>query len=167
MKQYIEKCLAGQDLTVEEAAKALDIVMTGQATDAQIAGLMIALRAKGESIDEIVGFAKTMREHSLKLKIDDPNAVDMCGTGGDGKGTFNISTVASFIVAGAGVTVAKHGNRSVSSKSGSADVLSALGVNIQCPAEVTQSCINDIGIGFIFALHVNTSNAAYSYSGHV
>jgi anthranilate phosphoribosyltransferase len=92
-----------------------------------------------------------MREHGIKLHIEDPNAIDMCGTGGDGLGTFNISTVASFVVVGAGVTVAKHGNRSVSSQSGSADVLAALGVNIQCSAETVQSCINRIGIGFLFA----------------
>jgi anthranilate phosphoribosyltransferase len=151
MKTHIEKCLAGEHLTVEEASSALSAIMTGQATDAQIAGILIALRAKGETVDELVGFARTMREHGIKLHIEDPNAIDMCGTGGDGLGTFNISTVASFVVAGAGVTVAKHGNRSVSSQSGSADVLAALGVNIQCSAETVQSCINRIGIGFLFA----------------
>jgi anthranilate phosphoribosyltransferase len=151
MKIHIEKCLAGEHLTVEEASSALSTIMTGQATDAQIAGLLIALRAKGETVDELVGFARTMREHGIKLHIEDPNAIDMCGTGGDCLGTFNISTVASFVVAGAGVTVAKHGNRSVSSQSGSADVLTALGVNIQCSAETVQSCINRIGIGFLFA----------------
>lgn len=151
MKQYIEKCLAGEHLTVEEASNALNTIMTGQATDVQIAGLLIALRAKGETIDELVGFARTMREHSVKIAIDDSNAIDMCGTGGDCSGTFNISTIASIVAAGAGVTVAKHGNRSVSSQTGSADLLSALGVNIQCSPEITQKCINDIGIGFLFA----------------
>lgn len=151
MKTHIEKCLAGEHLTVEEASSALSIIMTGRATDAQIAGILIALRAKGETVDELVGFARTMREHGVKLHIEDPNAIDMCGTGGDCSGTFNISTVASFVVAGAGVTVAKHGNRSVSSQSGSADVLTALGVNIQCSAETMQTCINRIGIGFLFA----------------
>lgn len=123
MKTYIEKCLSGAHLTVDEASNALGTIMTGQATESQIAGLLIALRAKGETVDELVGFALTMREHAVKLKIEDPDAIDMCGTGGDGLGTFNISTIASFVVAGAGVTVAKHGNRSVSSQSGSADVL--------------------------------------------
>jgi anthranilate phosphoribosyltransferase len=151
MKTHIEKCLTGEHLTVEEASQALGKIMTGQATDSQIAGLMVALRAKGETIDELVGFARTMREHSVKLKIEDPDAIDMCGTGGDGLGTFNISTVASFVVAGAGITVAKHGNRSVSSQSGSADVLTALGVNIQCPPEKVQTCVNQVGIGFLFA----------------
>jgi len=151
MKAHIEKCLSGEHLTVEEASNALDTIMTGQATDSQIAGLLIALRAKGETADELVGFARTMREHSVKVAIEDPNAIDMCGTGGDCSGTFNISTVASFVVAGAGVTVAKHGNRSVSSQSGSADVLTALGVNVQCSTETVQACINRIGIGFLFA----------------
>jgi anthranilate phosphoribosyltransferase len=151
MKTHIEKCLSGEHLTAAEASHALDTIMTGQATDSQIAGLMIALRAKGETVDELVGFARTMRDHSVKISIDDPDAIDMCGTGGDCSGTFNISTVASFVAAGAGVTVAKHGNRSVSSKSGSADVLTALGVNIQCSNETAQACINRIGIGFLFA----------------
>ena len=143
--------MSGEHLTVDEASNALDTIMTGQATDSQIAGLMIALRAKGETVDELVGFARTMRDHAIKISIEDPDAIDMCGTGGDGLGTFNISTVASFVAAGAGVTVAKHGNRSVSSQSGSADVLSALGVNIQCSAETVRACINRIGIGFLFA----------------
>jgi anthranilate phosphoribosyltransferase len=151
MKTHIEKCLSGEHLTVVEASSALNTIMNGQATDCQIAGLMIALRAKGETVDELVGFARAMREHAIKISIEDPGAIDMCGTGGDGLGTFNISTVASFVVAGVGVTVAKHGNRSVSSQCGSADVLTALGVNIQCSAETVQTCINRIGIGFLFA----------------
>ncbi len=151
MKEYIEKCLAGSHLTADEAASALDRIMTGQATDVQIAGLVIALRAKGESIDEIVGFARTMRAHAIRIVVEDPDAIDMCGTGGDGKGTFNISTVASFVAAGAGVTVAKHGNRSVSSRSGSADLLAALGVNIQIQPDRVQKCVNSVGIGFLFA----------------
>ena len=151
MKTHIEKCLSGEHLTVSEASNALDTIMTGQATDSQIAGLLIALRAKGESVDELVGFAQTMRDHSVKVSIEDSDAIDMCGTGGDGSGTFNISTVASFVAAGAGVTIAKHGNRSVSSQCGSADVLTALGVNIQCSSETMQACINRIGIGFLFA----------------
>ncbi|MGD1043808.1 MAG: anthranilate phosphoribosyltransferase [Bacteroidota bacterium] len=151
MKTHIEKCLSGEHLTVAEASNALNTIMTGQATDSQIAGLMIALRAKGETVDELVGFARTMRDHAVKVSIEDPDAIDMCGTGGDGLGTFNISTVASFVAAGAGVTVAKHGNRSVSSQCGSADVLTALGVNVQCSAETVQACINRIGIGFLFA----------------
>lgn len=151
MKTQIEKCLSGSDLTVEESSSALDMILTGHATEAQIGGLLVALRAKGETVDELVGFAQILRERGIRLKIDDPDAIDMCGTGGDGLGTFNISTVSSFVVAGAGVTVAKHGNRSVTSKSGSADVLTALGVNVQCSPETVQVCINSIGIGFLFA----------------
>ena len=151
MKLQIEKCLSGSNLTVEESSSALDMILTGQATDAQIGGLLVALRAKGETVDELVGFAQILRERGVQLKIEDEDAIDMCGTGGDGLGTFNISTVSSFVVAGAGVTVAKHGNRSVTSKSGSADVLTALGVNVQCDAQIVQDCINRIGIGFLFA----------------
>lgn len=151
MKSQIEKCLSGTDLTVEESSIALDMILTGQATEAQIGGLLVALRAKGETVNELVGFAQILRDRGVRIKIDDPDAIDMCGTGGDGLGTFNISTVSSFVVAGAGVTVAKHGNRSVTSQSGSADVLTALGVNVQCSPETVQDCINRIGIGFLFA----------------
>ena len=151
LKTYIEKCVEGNDLSVQESADALEQIMTAQASDVQIAGLLIALRAKGETEDELVGFAKTMREKAIGITVEDPDAIDMCGTGGDRLGTFNISTVASLVVAGAGVTVAKHGNRSVSSRSGSADVLAALGVNIQIPPERVQECINAVGIGFLFA----------------
>jgi len=151
MKHYIEKCLARENLSVEEASSALEVIMTNQATDAQIAGLLIALRSKGETVDELVGFARTMREKSLKVHVEDPRAIDMCGTGGDGTGTFNISTVASLVAAGAGVTVAKHGNRSVSSRSGSADLLAALGVNIQLPPDKAGECVNTLGVGFLFA----------------
>jgi len=151
MKQYIEKCLAGSDLSANEAAGALELIMTNQATESQIAGLLIALRSKGESVDEIIGFARTMRAHAIKVRLDDPGAIDMCGTGGDGLSTFNISTVASLVVSGAGVTVAKHGNRSVSSMSGSADLLTAMGVNIQIVPEDAETCINTVGFGFLFA----------------
>lgn len=151
MKKQIEKCLAGSDLTIEESSSALEMILSGQATDAQIGGLLVALRAKGETVDELVGFAQILRDKGIRMNIEDPDAIDMCGTGGDGLGTFNISTVASFVVAGAGVTVAKHGNRSVTSRSGSADVLTALGVNVHCSPETVQECINRTGIGFLFA----------------
>jgi anthranilate phosphoribosyltransferase len=151
MKTWLEKVIEGEDLTSDEAAAALDLIMRGSCTNAQIAALLVALRSKGETIDELVGFARTMRQHSVHVRVDDPNAIDMCGTGGDGKGTFNISTVAALVAAGAGATVAKHGNKSVSSKSGSADVLTALGVNIHLSADKVESCINQVGIGFLFA----------------
>jgi anthranilate phosphoribosyltransferase len=151
MKEFVEKCIAGENLTTEEASGALELIVTGQATESQIAGLLVALKAKGETIDEIVGFARTMRQHSVKVRVDDADAIDMCGTGGDGLGTVNISTIASFVAAGAGVTVAKHGNRSVSSQTGSADLLAALGVNVQVSPEKAEEAINRIGIGFLFA----------------
>jgi anthranilate phosphoribosyltransferase len=151
VKSFIEKCIAGEHLSTHEAGEALELIMTNQATDAQIAGLLVALRSKGETVEEVVGFAETMRRHALRVHVEDPNAIDMCGTGGDGRGSFNISTVASLVAAGAGVTIAKHGNRSVSSVSGSADLLSALGVNIRISPERVQSCINTVGIGFLFA----------------
>jgi anthranilate phosphoribosyltransferase len=151
MKAYIEKCLAGGDLTVEEASQALELIMTNAATESEIAGLLVALRAKGETEDELVGFVRTMRKHAVRIAAEDPEAIDMCGTGGDGLGTFNISTVAAIVAVGAGVTVAKHGNRSVSSRSGSADVLAALGVNVQMRPERVEACLNTVGIGFLFA----------------
>ena len=151
MKEFIEKCLEGHDLTADEAARALELIMTNQATESQIAALLVALRAKGECEDELVGFVRTMRKHSVKIAANDPDAIDMCGTGGDGMGTFNISTVSSIVAAGAGVTVAKHGNRSVSSRSGSADLFSALGVNVQLRPERVEACVNTVGIGFLFA----------------
>jgi anthranilate phosphoribosyltransferase len=151
MKEFIEKCIEGHDLTTDEAAQALELIMTNQATESQIAGLLVALRAKGESEDELVGFVRTMRDHAVKIAAEDPDAIDMCGTGGDGMGTFNISTVSAIVAAGAGVTVAKHGNRSVSSRSGSADLFTALGVNVQLRPERVEACVNEVGIGFLFA----------------
>jgi anthranilate phosphoribosyltransferase len=151
MKRYIDKCLAGEHLDADEAAAALELIMTDQASEAQIAGLLIALRAKGETVDEVIGFARTMRRHAVAIRPNDPNAIDVCGTGGDGLGTFNISTVTTLVVAGAGVTVAKHGNRSASSASGSADVLQALGVNIQLSPSRVEACVNTVGVGFLFA----------------
>jgi anthranilate phosphoribosyltransferase len=151
MKQYIEKCLFGANLSIEEASQALEMIMNGEATESQVAGLIVALRAKGETVDEIVGFARTMRAKSFHIAVHDPDAIDMCGTGGDGLNTFNVSTVASLVAAGAGVTIVKHGNRSVSSKCGSADVLTALGVKIDVPIQQVEQCVNEIGIGFLFA----------------
>ncbi|MBI1747585.1 MAG: anthranilate phosphoribosyltransferase [Acidobacteria bacterium] len=152
MKEFIRKVGEGQNLSREEAASAMRLIMEGQATEAQIAGLLIALKIKGEQTDELLGFVEVMREKSHKAVIADADAIDMCGTGGDSSGTFNISTAASFVVAGAGVTVAKHGNRSISSACGSADVLQALGVNIELSPEKVVDCINTNGIGFLFTL---------------
>src|SRR5258706_5316568 len=151
MREFILKLNECHDLTREEASAAMRTIMDGQASDAQIAGFLMALRLKGEKPDELLGFVEVMRERSIRIALDDGDAIDMCGTGGDGTGTFNISTVASFVVAGAGVTVAKHGNRSISSACGSADVLRALGVNIDLAPERAGDCINSVGIGFLFA----------------
>ena len=123
MKEFIQKVSSGKHLTQDEASSAMRMIMEGNATEAQIAGLLMALKLKAEHLDELLGFVNVMREKSVKANISDPNAIDMCGTGGDGTGTFNISTVASFVVACAGITVAKHGNRSVSSSCGSAGYL--------------------------------------------
>ncbi len=150
MKVTIEKLLDQNSLTQEEAREVMDKIMSGKYDDAQISGFLIALRAKGETYEEIAGFAQAMRDKMTPIdSVED--AIDMCGTGGDALGTFNISTAASFVVAGAGVPVAKHGNRSMTSKSGSADVLTALGVDITLPPEKVSECIQKIGIGFMFA----------------
>ncbi len=143
--------LEGGDLTAEQSADTMRQIMTGDATDAQIGAYLAALRMKGETVPEIVGAARIMREMATHIRVDDPLVVDTCGTGGDKSGTFNISTTSAFVVSGGGITVAKHGNRSVSSKSGSADVLIALGVNVEAPPEKVEACVNEVGIGFLFA----------------
>ncbi len=151
IKEAISKVIAKTNLTETEAESVMREIMQGEATDAQIASYITALRMKGETVEEITGSARVMREKAVPIKLDAKYQVDTCGTGGDMAHTFNISTTVAFAVAGAGVTVAKHGNRSVSSKSGSADVLQALGVNIDIPAHRAEECIKEVGIGFLFA----------------
>lgn len=141
----------GRDLSEAEAASVMDEIMTGGATDAQIASFLIALRLKGETIEEITGCAKVMRAKATHIKCQTRPIVDTCGTGADASGTFNISTVSAIVAAGAGVKVAKHGNRSVSSQCGSADLLRELGVNIEAHPDVVTRCIDEVGIGFLFA----------------
>ncbi len=141
----------GAHLSRDEAALAMGEIMDGAATDAQIGGYLAALRVRGDRTEELLGFLDAFRERARRVTLDDPDAVDVCGTGGDGLGTFNVSTVAAFVLAGTGVTVAKHGNRSVSSASGSADVLRELGVRIDAPPETMEACINETGVGFLFA----------------
>src|ERR1022692_2510191 len=126
-------------------------VLTGQCSDAQIAALLVALHMKGETVEEIVGFAEAIRAAAIPLELPTDSVLDASGTGGDASGTFNISTATAFVVAGAGVRVAKHGNRSVTSKCGSADVMEALGVNIQLPATQIAACLAQVGIAFLFA----------------
>jgi anthranilate phosphoribosyltransferase len=149
-KALIAKAATGAPLTRQEAAIAFDRMMSGEATPSQMGGLLMALRVRGETVEEITGAVTTMRGKMLGVKAP-PEAVDVVGTGGDASGSFNISTCASFIVAGAGVPVAKHGNRALSSKSGSADVLTALGVKIDLTPKQVGRCIEEAGIGFMFA----------------
>ena len=149
-KTLIAKVATGASLTREEAAAAFDRMMSGEATPSQMGGLLMALRVRGETVDEITGAVTTMRAKMLSVKAP-AGAVDVVGTGGDASGSFNISTCAAFIVAGAGVPVAKHGNRALSSKSGAADVLQALGVRIELDSKQVSMCIRDAGIGFMFA----------------
>lgn len=150
MKQILEQLLNNQNLTREESFNVMLSIMSGEFSDAQIAGFLMALRSKGETMDEITGFAQAMREKMVTVSLESP-AIDMCGTGGDASGTFNISTAATFVVAGAGIHVAKHGNRSMTSKSGSADVLQALGIAIDKSVEESIQDIELIGLGFMFA----------------
>src|SRR5216683_4272230 len=150
LKALIAKVASGAALTLEESAQAFDRMMSGEATPSQMGGLLMALRVRGETVDEITGAVRTMR--SKMLLVEAPaDAIDVVGTGGDASGSFNISTCAAFIVAGAGVPVAKHGNRALSSRSGAADVLTALGVKIDIPPETISACIKTAGIGFMFA----------------
>jgi anthranilate phosphoribosyltransferase len=151
IKEAIAKVTSRTDLTEGEAESVMREIMQGETTDSQIASYITALRMKGETVEEITGSARVMREKAVPIKLDAKYQVDTCGTGGDMAHTFNISTTVAFVVAGAGVTVAKHGNRSVSSKSGSADVLQALGVNIEIPSLRVEECMQEVGIGFLFA----------------
>jgi len=151
IKEVIAKLAEGVDLSEKEAGEVMLEIMEGGVSDAQIAAYLMGLRLKGETVEEITGSVQTMRTLAQRVHVSDHMVVDTCGTGGDRANTFNISTAAAFVVAGEGITVAKHGNRSVSSRSGSADVLSALGVNINLSPERVSDCINEVGIGFLFA----------------
>jgi anthranilate phosphoribosyltransferase len=147
---FIATVAEGKSLTADEAAEAFALMMAGEATHAQMGAFLMGLRVRGETVSEITGAARAMREVATDVVAPD-DAVDTCGTGGDAKGTYNISTCAAFVVAGAGVPVAKHGNKSVSSKSGSADVLAALGVNLDVGPDVVSKAISEAGVGFMFA----------------
>src|SRR5438094_8666079 len=154
----IQKMIDRINLTEPEARASMEEIMAGQATDAQIAGFLTALRMKGETATELIGFARVMREKAEPLWDGEVLTVlDTCGTGGDRSGTFNIATAAAFVVAGAGIRVAKHGNRSASSRCGSADVMEALGLDIQMPIDRLRQAIKDVGIGFLFAQRFHKS----------
>jgi anthranilate phosphoribosyltransferase len=164
--EALNKIVAGEDLSRAEAEAAMEQILCGHASTEQIAALLVALRMKGETVDEVVGFAKAMRRHAVPIfppgsRRPDEVIVDTCGTGGDGRGTFNVSTAAAFVVAGACVRVAKHGNRSASSRCGSADVLEALGVKVELPPERVAQAIEQIGIAFLYApaMHSATRHA--------
>ena len=150
IQEAIGAVVEGQDLSADQAAAAMDEIMSGEATPAQFGAFVTALRMKGETVDEIAGMARVMREKSVRVEAAG-NVVDTCGTGGDNSGSFNISTTAAFVVAGAGEKVAKHGNRSMSGSTGSADVLEALGVKIDLSPKSVARCIDEVGFGFMFA----------------
>ena len=150
IKEAIQSLVEGQSLTGDEAAAVMGEIMTGEVTPAQFGAFVTALRLKGETVEEISGLARIMREKAVPVKVDYP-VIDIVGTGGDGRNTFNISTTTLFIVAGAGLKVAKHGNRAASSQCGAADVLEALGVKLELTAEQVERCINEVGVGFMFA----------------
>ncbi len=150
LKSLLAMVAAGRSLSEDEAEAAFDIIMSGDATPSQMGGFLMALRVRGETVDEITGAARLMRAKAVHIEAP-PGAIDTCGTGGDASGSFNISTASALVVAGCGVPVAKHGNRALSSKSGSADVLTALGVNIDADLPVVRACLWEVGIGFLMA----------------
>ena len=151
IQQAIKSVIARQDLTREAMTQVMQQIMTGEATSAQIGGFLVGLRMKGETVDEISAAAAVMRELATRVHVDSDHLVDTCGTGGDSSGSFNISTASALVAAAAGAHVAKHGNRSVSSKSGSADVLEAAGVNLDLTPEQVAHCVEEVGVGFLFA----------------
>lgn len=151
MQGAIRAVTERRDLSGEEMTRVMRLIMTGEATPAQVGGFLIGLRMKGESVEEVAAAAGVMRELATRVEVDKTHLVDTCGTGGDASGTFNISTAGAFVAAAAGAKVAKHGNRSVSSKSGSADVLEAAGVNLDLSPEQVARCIEEVGVGFLFA----------------
>jgi anthranilate phosphoribosyltransferase len=153
IRDYLSRLIRRNDLEEEEMAGLIGEIMSGNVTDAQIGGILAALASKGETFSELAGAARAMRRKAIRIQTNADVVVDTCGTGGDSLHTFNISTTAAFVVAGCGVTVAKHGNRSVSSKCGSADLLEALGVNLEVGPEVVEEAVREIGIGFLFAPH--------------
>lgn len=162
LSTLIDKLGRREDLTMEESAGAMEIVMRGQAAPAQLGGFLVALAMKGERAPELVGFARTMRAHAVRLPTTHVDTIDTCGTGGDGSQSFNVSTAAAIVLAACDVRVAKHGNRAVSSRCGSADVLEALGVQVSASPSVAARCLDEVGLAFLFAptFHPATRHAA-------
>lgn len=165
LKPYIARIGAGEKLSEQDAADAFNVIMSGEASPSQIGGFLMGMRVRGETVDEVVGAARVMREKAIGIAAP-VGAIDCCGTGGDATGTYNISTAVSFVLAANGVPVAKHGNRALSSKSGAADVLGALGVNLEAPLELVQTALDEAGVCFLFAIrhhgamrHVGPSRA--------
>lgn len=157
MQELIQKAVDRQNLTQEEAKQAMSLMLSGAATQAQLGAFLTALRMKGETLEELTGFAAVLKEKAMHIAPNTENYVDLVGTGGDRTFTFNVSTTSAFVAAGAGLPIAKHGNRSISSKSGAGDVLEALGVNITAEPEVVQKCVEEAGLGFMFAPSFNKS----------
>ena len=157
IKEAIAKAADRIDLSEDEAKSVMEIMLSGEATQAQIAAFLTALRMKGETLDELVGLASVLRDKAETIAPEAENYVDLVGTGGDCTYTFNVSTTSAFVVAAAGLPVAKHGNRSISSRSGAGDVLEALGVNIMAEPELVKKCVDEVGIGFMFAQLFNKS----------
>ncbi|MCH7827584.1 MAG: anthranilate phosphoribosyltransferase [Bacteroidetes bacterium] len=162
MNQIFEKLLDKEDLTLSQSSDLMEEIMLGNVNNSLLAGILTSMRLKGVTSEELAGFAKVMKERCLEFNLNGNDAIDVCGTGGDNSGTFNISTAVAFVVAGTGIKVVKHGNRSISSKSGSADVLKELGVNITLPKEISEKALDEIGITFLFApqYHPAMKNAA-------
>jgi len=157
IQKAIHTLIEGKSLTRNDSKKVMKIIMRGEATEAQISAFLVALRMKGETVEEVTGAVEAMKDDATQIQFHFENIVDTCGTGGDSLNTFNISTAAAFVAAGAGVAVAKHGSRSVSSKCGSSDVLTAIGINIDIPPEEMEKCLYEVGIAFLFAPKLKTS----------
>ena len=155
MKTYLQMLIDNQSLSYEDMKEAAQQLFQGDVTDSEIAAFLVALKSKGETVDEIAGLIEALLENALPFPKEIKGVMDNCGTGGDGSSSFNVSTTAAFVIAGAGIKVAKHGNRSISSKTGSADVLEVIGVNLRMPQEVMEELLHEIGIAFLFAPHVH------------
>jgi len=155
MKNYLLQLAEKQSFTEKQMKDAVDFILGEEVSESEIAAFLMGLKSKGETVEEIAGIVKALKDSTLTFNQKFPNVLDNCGTGGDGSSSFNVSTTSAFVIAGAGIPVAKHGNRSISSKTGSADVLEYLGVNLNLSAERTEEILEDIGIAFLFAPHVH------------